>query len=126
MSATKAKTGYSKDKFTVFIKNSWSFHWPNIRPNFGSEKNTEHRESFEQAVERLPNADAMKDFCIKHFKRCRECGCLHAPPPRGHPKKMFGKVFYSCGSGTSFGVAHLTYDNFNLVADLTKVAIELL
>jgi hypothetical protein len=120
------KAGNENRLITVFISKTWSFHWPNIRPNFGPEKNTEHRIAFEHAVERLPNADAMKDFCIKHFKRCRECGCLFAPPPRGHPKVMFDKIFYSCGGGTSFGVEHLTFEKFNFVADLIKISMELL
>jgi len=97
-----------------------------MRPNFGPEKNKENREAFEHAVNQLLNAEAVKDFCIKQFRRCRECGCLHAPPPRGYPKVMFDKIFYSCGGSTIFGVEHLTPDNFNLVADLTKVAVELL
>ncbi|MCL2603230.1 MAG: hypothetical protein FWD90_01980 [Defluviitaleaceae bacterium] len=117
------KSGNENNLITIYIDKSWSFHWPNIRPNFGPEKNTENREAFESAVEGLPNADGMKAFCIKHFKRCRECGCLFAPPPRGHPKVMFDKIFYSCGGGTSFGVEHLTRDNFDFVTGLIKIRL---
>jgi len=120
------KGGNEKMLIQIFISNSWSFNWPNIRPNFGPEKNTKNREAFESAVERLPNANAMKDFCMKNIRRCRECACLHAPPPRGHPKVMFGKIFYTCNACTIFGVEHLTLDNFNFVADLIKITINLL
>jgi len=120
------KAGDENRLIQVYIGKTWSFNWPNIRPNFGPEKNTEHREAFEHAVNQLPNADAVKDFALKHFRRCRECGCLHAPPPRGHPKVMFDKIFYSCGGSTIFGVEHLTKDNFNFVADLIKIGMELL
>ncbi|MCL2500672.1 MAG: hypothetical protein FWE90_10110 [Defluviitaleaceae bacterium] len=117
------KAGNANNLVTVCIDKTWSFHWPNIRPNFGPEKNTENREAFESAVNTLPNADGMKTFCIKHFKRCRECGCLYAPPPRGHPKVMFNKIFYSCGGGTSFGVEYLTRDNFDFIIDLIKIRL---
>ncbi|MCL2809261.1 MAG: hypothetical protein FWD24_04235 [Treponema sp.] len=118
------KSGNANNLITVYIEKTWSFHWPLIPPNFGGEKNTENRVIFEKAVNELPNADEMKTFCLKHVKRCRECGCLYAPPPRGHPKIMFGKIFYTCGGGTTFGVEHLTRDNFDFIADLVKIRIK--
>jgi len=120
------KSGNANNLITVFIDKTWSFYWPLIPPNFGGEKNTENRVAFESTVDKLPNADAMKAFCWKHLKRCRQCGCLFAPPPRGHPKKMFEKIFYTCGGGTTFGVEHLTPDNFDFIADLIKIRIGLL
>ncbi|MCL2719845.1 MAG: hypothetical protein FWD47_00705 [Treponema sp.] len=118
------KSGNANNLITVFINKTWSFNWPLIPPNFGGEKNTENRIIFESAVEKLPNADDIKVFCLKHVKRCRQCGCLYAPPPRGHPKVMFGKIFYTCGGGTNFGVEHLTSDNFNFICDLAKISTE--
>jgi len=118
------KDGNANNLITVLIEKTWSFHWPLIPPNFGGEKNTENRVAFENAVDKLPNAGAMKAFCLKHVKRCRQCGCLYAPPPRGHPKKMFDKIFYTCGGGMHFGVEHLTCDNFDFITGLVKIRTE--
>jgi len=115
------KSGNANNLITIYIEKTWSFHWPLIPPNFGGEKNTENREAFENAVNELPDNEKLKAFCLKHVKRCRQCGCLYAPPPRGHPKKMFGRIFYTCGGGTHFGVEHLTDNNFNFIADLVRI-----
>ena len=112
--------------FTVFIE-SWSYHFPWWPPGIGGgEKKVENKLAFEEAVNNLPNAEEMRRFCTKHTKRCSECGCRHARPPRGHPKTMFGKTFFTCGGGTDIGVEYLTPDNFNLVAALIKIRLDLL
>ena len=72
--------------------------YPTFRVKLFYSDSAEYR-NFEERINRLPNADEVKAFCIKWTKRCNRCPCRPVPSASmcGNPRIIFGRKMKLCG-----------------------------
>ena len=72
--------------------------YPTFRAKLFHSDSAEYR-SFEERISQLPNADEVKDFCLKWIRRCNRCPCRPKLPASvfGNPRVILGRPMRLCG-----------------------------
>lgn len=84
-------------------------------------------EAFVREVEKQPNADAIKAFCLKGLNRCRKCGCHPLPPSQlGCWMEVFGKRVNLCGGRFCYETGDYTEETFAIVKTLIEITVGIL
>jgi hypothetical protein len=83
--------------------------------------------AFRNEVEKLPNANEVKAFCLKGINRCRACGCHPVPPSQlGYWTEILGKKVKLCGGRRCFETDNITKESCEIMKTLLRINIKII
>ena len=82
---------------------------------------------FEEEVNKLPNAEEIRAFCIKNLHRCRKCGCHKVHPLLlGIRTEFFGKPVRLCGAWYGFTTSDFDEKSLEIMKTLIKLNYQII
>ncbi|MCL2434021.1 MAG: hypothetical protein FWD16_05830, partial [Clostridia bacterium] len=96
--------------------------YPVLRLKLFHSDSAEYR-AFEERISQLPNADEVRDYCIKWIRRCNRCPCHPVPSASmiGRPRVIFGRKMKLCGPYLNLQTADFSEKSLAII----KTIIEL-